>query len=90
MRESGEMEDTESRREENERRRGGETGMYHLVLNNRGSLFCYHILGYRAFLMKNILNPVSFCGYTEGYFKIANLSVGLFQHLSIHVANRIM
>lgn len=31
MRESGEMEDTESRREENERGRGGETGMYHLV-----------------------------------------------------------
>lgn len=36
MRESEEMEDTEGRREENERGRGGETGMYHLILKIGG------------------------------------------------------
>lgn len=36
MRESGEMEDTEIKREENERGRGGETGTYHLVLKIGG------------------------------------------------------
>ncbi len=35
------MEDTESRREENERGRGGETGMYHLDLKLGGVYFDY-------------------------------------------------
>lgn len=67
------MEDTESRREEKESGRGGETGMYHIVLKNRGGLFCDYILG--AFLIKNILNAGNFYGYKKYYFNVEKLSV---------------
>ena len=78
MRESGEMEDTESKREENGRGRGGETGMYHLVLKNRGNLSFDYILGFRAFLIQKIVNSVSFNSYSKGYFNMAKLVLDYF------------
>lgn len=72
------MEDTESRREENERGRGGESGMYHLVLKNRGNLSFDYILGFRAFLIKKIVIPESFNSYNKGYFNMAKLVLDYF------------